>query len=102
MVSALSKDEGSARGRARTLDSVLSGALGKSLRAMAGEHSGLVHQPASLVGASNTGVVSAAEVRGQRSEGRDLRRHRAARRPGELDARSGHARYLVFVVVVGV
>ena len=41
-------------------------ALGKSLRAMAGEHSGLVHQPPDLVGPSDTGVVSKDRNRGTR------------------------------------
>ena len=59
MVSALSEDEGSARGRARSSHPFLSGALGKSLRAMAGEHSGLVHQPAGLVGTPHSGLVLA-------------------------------------------
>src|SRR5438874_13259419 len=71
MVSAVSEDERSACRRARTLDSVLSGALGKSLRAMAGEHSGLVHQPAGVVGAPHTGMVCEREVRGRRSEVRN-------------------------------
>ena len=63
------------------------GTLGKGLRAMAGEHSGLVHQPAGLVGASHTGVVS----QKQRSEMQQIRSqkfmsHRASGRSGELDA----------------
>src|SRR5712675_1028022 len=66
----------------RTFDSVLSGTLGKSLRAMAGEYSGLVHQPASLVGASHTGVVSEAEIGGQRSGVRNLCWDRASGRSG--------------------
>ena len=37
-------------------------ALGESLRAMAREHSGLVHQPPDLVGASDTGVVPKSET----------------------------------------
>ena len=52
------KTEGSARGRARSFDPLLSRALGKGLRAMAGEHSGLVHQPPDLVGPSHSGLVS--------------------------------------------
>ena len=55
---ALSENEGSARRRARSSHPLLSRALGKGLRAMAGEHSGLVHQPAGLVGTPDTGVVS--------------------------------------------
>ena len=61
MVFALSENEGSARRGARPSDSVLSPALGKGLRAMAGEHSGLVHQPPDLVGPSDSGVVSKPE-----------------------------------------
>src|SRR5205807_2162724 len=63
VVSAVSKDEGSARGGARAFDPIFPGALGKSLRAMAGEHSGLVHQPAGLVGASHTCVVTETRCR---------------------------------------
>ncbi len=44
-------------------------ALGKGLRAMARKHSGLVHQPANLVGTSNTGLVP--EI-GNRSEDENL------------------------------
>ena len=62
MVLALSENERSARRGARSSYSFLSPALGKSLRAMAREHSGLVHQPPGLVGASDTGLVSEAEV----------------------------------------
>ena len=64
------------------------GTLGKSLRAMAGEYSGLVHQPASLVGASHTGVVSEAEIGGQRSENQKFMlgsSRRTIRRIGEQD-----------------
>ena len=45
-------------------------ALGKSLRAVAGEHSGLVHQPPGLVGTSDSGVVPEAksEIRNPKSE----------------------------------
>ena len=52
-------------------------ALGESLRAMAGEHSGLVHQPPGLVGPSHPGVVSQSEarIRGQKSEFRNLCQH---------------------------
>src|ERR1017187_2231166 len=57
MVFALSENGGSARGGARSSHPVLSGALGKSLRAMAREHPGLVYQPPGLVGASHPGVV---------------------------------------------
>ena len=46
----------------------LSSALGKGLCAMAGEHSGLVHQPAGLVGASDPGLVSKAWNREQKRE----------------------------------
>src|SRR5436309_16133074 len=99
MVSAVSEDGRSARGRARTLDSVQSGALGKSLRAMAGEHSGLVHQPAGVVGASHTGLVP--EIPNFRSQISDLRRHRAAGRGRELAAGCRHARYLVLVLALG-
>ena len=57
MVPALSENKRSAGCRARSSDPLLSSALGKSLRAMAGEHSGLVHQPPDLVGPSDTGLV---------------------------------------------
>src|ERR1700720_4003599 len=97
MVSALSKDEGSARCRAGSSDSFLSRALGKGLRTMAREHSGLVDQPPGLVGTSDTGLVSKSEVR----EIRNLCRHRAATEFGELDPRSRYARYLVFVLALG-
>ena len=64
---------------------------------MAGEHSGLVHQPPDLVGASHPGVVS----QGERKRAKDLRGLRAAAGPGELGAGSGHARHLVFLLALG-
>ena len=39
------------------LDPLFSRALGKGLRPMAGEHSGLVYQPPGLVGPPDTGLV---------------------------------------------
>src|SRR5205085_8402235 len=90
MVFALSKNKRSARGRKKTSHPFLSPALGKSLRAMAREHSGLVHQPAGLVGASHSGVVS--QWRNQDS-------NRIARRGLATGRR--YARHLVFVVAVG-
>src|SRR5438128_7065882 len=102
MVFALSEDERSARGRKKTSHPLLSQTLGKSLRAMARQHSGLVHQPTSLVGTSNTGVVPPeSEVRGQRSEVRNLCRCEAAEGSGKLDPRRRHTRYLVFIVALG-
>ncbi len=59
MVPALSENRGSACRGARSSHPLLSRALGKGLRAMAGEHSGLVHQPAGLVGPSHSGVDEA-------------------------------------------
>src|SRR5438132_1203730 len=115
MVSALSKDGGGARGSARSSDSFLSRALGKSLRTMAGKHSGLVYQPSDLVGTSDTGLVPKTEIRGQppaqrglrpggRSEVRCFRnlcRHRAATESGELGPGFRHPRHLVFVLALG-
>src|SRR3954452_10868709 len=101
MVFALPENEGSARCGARASDSVLSPALGKGLRAMAGKHSGLVHQPPDLVGAPDTGMVPQAEVRGRRSEVGGLCRIRAAGGRGELGTGPGHARYLVLVLALG-
>ena len=73
MVSALSENEGSARRGARSSDSFLSRALGKGLRAMAREHSGLVHQPAGLVGPSHSGVVpETGDRRARRPESEDI------------------------------
>ena len=57
MVSALSENRGSARRGARASHPLFSRALGEGLRAVAGEHSGLVHQPAGLVGPSDSGLV---------------------------------------------
>src|SRR5438045_1947066 len=108
MVPALSEDERSARGGARSSGPLFSPALGKGLRAMAREHPGLVHQPPDLVGAPDTGVVPESEVGGRRSEVRgrrsevgDLCRAEGAAGSGELDSGSGYARYLVFVVALG-
>src|SRR5206468_2568777 len=56
MVFALPENAGSARRRARPSHPLLPSALGKSLRAMAGEHSGLVHQSPGMVGTPDTGV----------------------------------------------
>src|SRR5438045_990085 len=90
MVSEISENEGGARGGQEASHPFLSPALGKSLRAMAREHSGLVHQPAGLVGASHSGVVS--QWRNQDS-------NRIARRGLATGRR--YARHLVFVVAVG-
>src|ERR1051326_6668923 len=102
MVFALSKNQRSARGREATSDSFLAEALGESLRAVDQEYSGLVHQPAGLVGPSHSGVVSEAEVRSQKSEVRHLCRHQTAKGSGKLDSRRRHARHLVFIVALGV
>src|SRR5713101_6425981 len=116
MVFALPENEGSARRRAQPSRPLLSCALGKSLRAMAGEHSGLVHQPPGVVGTPDTGVVPEIKIgRGKRvaCETRECSRYGCLyRREGHscadrvagrrLDARSRHARYLVFIVAVGV
>ena len=40
-------------------------ALGEGLRAVAGEHSGLVHQPAGLVGPPHSGLVSEARTKSE-------------------------------------
>ena len=100
MVFALSENEGSARGGARSSDPFLSRALGKGLRAMAREHSGLVHQPPGLVGPSDSGVVSETEAE-SKPESDEI--YVGLSRPvmRELDAGSGHARYLVFLVALG-
>src|SRR5262249_15959601 len=42
----------------RGTDEVFSRALGQGLRSLADQHSGLVHQPATLVGTSRAGVAS--------------------------------------------
>src|SRR6266853_295163 len=103
MVPALSENKRSARGRKKTSHPFLSEALGKSLRAMAGKHSGLVHQPPGLVGTSDTSLVSEnGNRKTETGNGKHLRRHRTARRFRELGARSGHARHVVLVLVVGV
>src|SRR5207237_2924582 len=81
---------GSAPRRPPTFDPLLSGALGEGLWTMAREHSGLVYQPANLVGSSNSGVVP---------RRRGTRPNRIAWR--RLDARSRHARYLVLIVALG-
>src|SRR5689334_18699317 len=90
MVFAISQDEGSARRGARSPDSLLPASLGESLRAMAGKHSRLVHQPADLVGSPDPGVVSG-------------RRNRRPTRISRLGLAAGprHARYLVLVVALG-
>ena len=52
----------------------LSRALGEGLRSLDGEHSGLVHQPAALVGASHSGVdviANNAERRSTTLDGND-------------------------------
>src|SRR3954463_9271708 len=100
MVFALPENAGGARRGARSPDPVLSPALGESLCAMAGEHSGLVHQPPDLVGTSHTGVVP--EIPSSKSQipkrREHLRRRRDAAGSGELAAGSRHARYLVLVL----
>src|SRR5438045_1999473 len=101
MVFALPENEGSARRGARPSHPLLSRALGESLRPMAGKHSGLVHQPPGLVGASHTSMVPETEVTGQRSKVRDLRRHRFTAGFRKLDSRPGHTRHLVFIMAVG-
>ena len=72
-VTAISEDRRSIKRGARPSDPVLSSALGEGLRPMAGEYSGLVHQPAGLVGTSHTGMVCEEEGRGRRTEDRHLR-----------------------------
>src|SRR5882762_1473756 len=85
MVFEISENERSALGGEDTPNSHLPEALGESLRAVDQEHSGLVHQPPGLVGASHSGVVPESEDRGQRTEVRDLCRLGAAEGRGELD-----------------
>src|SRR5439155_20771637 len=101
MVFALSENEGGARRGARSSYPLLSDALGKSLRPMAGKHSGLVHQPPGLVGPSNTGRVPKSEVRSRRQE---VRRNQCGAKPSEgqrkRNAESRKLRYL-FPVRVG-
>src|SRR5216110_2387916 len=101
MVPALSKNQRSTRRRARSSDPLLSRALGKSLRPMAGEHSRLVHQPAGVVGTSHPGLVPEAKIRNPKSEIRNLCWRRAAARSRELGPRSRYARYMVFIVAMG-
>src|SRR5712692_6937165 len=102
MVPALSENKRSARGRKKTSHPLLSRALGKSLRAMAREHSGLVHQPPGLVGTSDSGLVfETGNRKAESGEQKYLCRHRTTARSGQLDARSRHARHLVFVVALG-
>src|SRR6266542_3681398 len=57
MVPALSKNKRGSGCGARSPDPILSPALGESLRAMAGEYSRLVHQPAGVVGTPDTCLV---------------------------------------------
>ena len=71
MVSPLSENEGSARRRTRSSYSLLSRALGKGLRAVAGKHPGLVHQPSGLVGTRDTSLVS--EIRNSKFQIPNLR-----------------------------
>src|SRR5205823_13190422 len=73
MVPALSENERSTRGRKKASHLFLSQALGKSLRAMAREHSGLVHQPAGLVGTPDTGLVPKIENRKSKIQNRQER-----------------------------
>src|SRR4051794_1901336 len=101
MVFALSEDRGGARRCPRSPDSLLSAALGKGIRAMAGEHSRLVYQPADLVGTSDSSLVSEAEVRGRDSEIGNLRRTRAAAGSRQLDPGGRHTRHLVLIVALG-
>src|SRR6185503_4881889 len=68
MVPALPENKRSAGSRPRSPHSFLSSALGKSLRAVAREHSRLVHQPTGLVGTPDTGVVPQGEIRNPKSE----------------------------------
>src|SRR5882762_10241553 len=104
MVSALPKNERSARTGARPSYPVLSRALGKSLRAMAGEHPRLVHQPPGVVGTPRTGVVP--EIPNPKSQIPNrwgcLCRHQSTDRSGKLGPRSRHSRHMVFVVAMGV
>ena len=81
-------------------DSVSPRALGNGLPALAGEHSGLVHQPPALVGPSHSGLVSEAGTRKFRQS--HPRRHRAAVRRGELGAGPRRARHLVFELALAV
>src|SRR5260370_237865 len=115
MVLALPENEGSTSGRKKTSHPFLSQALGKSLRAMVGEHSGLVHQPPGLVGTSDSSVVPESEncrggcVGREPKESsrhgchyrRNLRRYRAAEGSAELATGRRHTRYLVFILDVG-
>src|SRR5690242_19316699 len=101
MVFALPENEGSARGGARSFDPLLPRALGKSLRPMAGEHSGLVHQPPGLVGTPNPGLVPASGKR--KPETGKQRGSRPDRITGpRMETGRGHARHMVFVVAMGV
>src|SRR5205807_2392264 len=102
MVFEISENQRNAGGGEATPDPLLSAALGKSLRAVDQEHSGLVHQPAGLVGTSDSGMVPPeSEVRGQRSEVRNLCWIEAAEGPGELGSGQRHPRHLVFVMALG-
>ena len=76
------------------------GALGRGLPTLAGEHSGLVHQPSALVGPSHSGLVSEARTR-NRWQSHPCR-HRAAIRRGELGAGPRRARHLVFELALAV
>src|SRR2546423_3384133 len=108
MVFKISQNQRSARDGETTPHSLLSEALGKSLRAVDQKHSGLVHQPPGLVGPPNSGVVpSESEVGGQKcqsgsdSEVRNLCWARAAERPRKLGAGRRHFRHLVLFVALG-
>src|ERR1051326_1908564 len=90
MVFALSENEGSARRRSRTSDPFLSPALGKSLRPMAREYSGLVHQAPGVVGTSHARLVC--EIPNPKFQISNSCRPRAALRSGELGSGGGHAR----------
>src|SRR4030095_13054287 len=84
MVPAISKNKRGAGRGARSPDPLLSAALGESLRAMAGEHSRLVHQPAGLVGASDTGLVpEIPNCRGRRV-GTETKRKQPTRLPPKI------------------
>ncbi len=74
------------------LDPLLPATLGKGLRAMAGEHPGLVREPPGVVGPPGPGVVRAGR--------RNPRAARLTRR--RVGAGRGHARHLVQLVAVGV
>src|SRR5947209_19874463 len=99
MVLEISEDGRGARRGQKTSDSILSPALGKSLPAVDQEYSGLVHQPAGLVGTPHPGLVC--ESARPQIQSANLCRDQSAEGSGELDPGYRYARHLVFILAMG-